>query len=105
MSEPHIKDRLHAIIRSAMATDIAIAPDTEIYYDLHISGDDLDDMLDAVVREFGTDLSAFRLNDFAPSEGVEIMRPLLKALGIDKASYKSLTVQALTDAIAKGRWE
>lgn len=79
-----------------VVTELRIVGGTEVYGDLRISGDDLYDLLVWAHREFGTDFSGLDCRDYAPSEGA--------ALWERRAGYKSLTVDALVAAIARGRW-
>jgi hypothetical protein len=77
------------VIQIEMITDA-----TEIYKDLAISGDDLDDLILWIHGHFGVDFSEMRIRDFAPGEGV----------GFRLKKYLSLTVADLLEAVENRRF-
>ena len=74
----------------------------ELYYDLRISGWDLDSLVGWAENEFKTDFSRFDVNAYGPGEGAELVRPIAHMIGL--RPYKSVTVGDLLDAIQRGRW-
>lgn len=81
--------------------DMPILEDTEIVYDLRISGMDLVDLLTWMSREYQVDLSQMNVAEYAPGE-VEIVRPIVKLFG--GRPYRSLRVRDLLNAILKKEW-
>ena len=84
-----------------------IGPETELYRDLGIYGDDL--AFDVVLwaqREFGVVEGSLRLGDYAPGEHPfrGVLRFLAKLAGKKERTYKSLTVRDVITAIETRRW-
>jgi hypothetical protein len=97
-----VEERLREILPKA----VPIAPDTELYRDLGLYGDDL--ALDLVLwaqREFGV-AGSFRLTDYAPGEQPfrNVWNLLGKLIGSNECQYKSLTVRDVVTAIETKRW-
>lgn len=83
-----------------------ITPETEIYRDLGIYGDDLAfELVIWATREFGME-GSFRLSDYAPGEQpfFGLSRWVCKLIGRKEPQYKSLTVRDLVAAIEAKRW-
>lgn len=96
---------LLSLTRSRIADLVAIETvdeSMELYYDLRISGWDLDELIGWAEKEFKTDFSNFDVNAYAPGEGAELLRPIMQMMRL--RPYKSITVGALLDAIQRGRW-
>lgn len=95
-------EKMQAII--TIIKDISVVPETpmtentEIFYDLHISGDDLDDLFIRMSGIFNLDTEHMISGTYGPAEGAEIIRPLKHALG--GRPYKSLTIKDLINICA-----
>jgi hypothetical protein len=81
--------------------NIDIKPTTEIFYDLKISGDDFDELIEWVSMKFGTDFSSMT-RGYVPGEA-ELFPLILRLFG--KRPYKSITVQHLLSAIIQKHWQ
>jgi hypothetical protein len=97
-----VEKHLREILPGAMP----ITPDTELYRDLRMYGDDLAfDLVLWAQREFGV-AGSFRLTDYAPGE--QPFRGFWKLLGKltreKERQYKSLTVRDVVTAIETKRW-
>jgi hypothetical protein len=105
-NETYRKVEEHVLkVSLAQHLGIAITPETEIYRDLKMYGDDLFDLVSWAHREFGVH-GSFRLSDYAPLESPFKMLWdfLRKLIGKRERQYKSLTVQDVVDAIEAKRW-
>ncbi|WP_454719011.1 hypothetical protein [Caulobacter segnis] len=78
-----------------------ISADTEIYYDLRISGDDLDALVDAAARRCGPAALVLEPAQYAPGEAGDWFDGLFKARA--KRRYPSFTVGKLLAAMAQAR--
>ncbi|MBC6983818.1 DUF1493 family protein [Caulobacter sp. 17J80-11] len=99
MSRDEARERVVAKLRElTFLKDKPIADDTEVYADLAIDGDDLEDLARWMAQAFGVDVSRAELGRFAPEAG----KPALGWFGL--RAYKSLTVTDLLDAVETRRW-
>jgi hypothetical protein len=86
--------------------DGQLTPDTELYRDLGMYGDDLAfDVVIWATREFGVG-GSFHLTKYAPAEHSFpwLRRILRRLLGQKPRQYKSLTVSDVVAAIEAKRW-
>jgi Protein of unknown function (DUF1493) len=86
---------------------ISITPETELYRDLGMYGDDIAfDVILWATREFGIE-GQFQLAEYAPGEmflGLRLWRLLRRRTGTNESQYKSLTVRDIVTAIETKRW-
>ena len=97
-----VEERLRQISPRALP----ITPNTELYRDLGLYGDDLAfDLVLWARREFGV-AGIFRLTDYAPGEMPfrTIWNLLRRIVGKTERQYKSLKVRDLVEAIETKRW-
>ena len=87
---------------TTVVKNVTISDDTEVYFDLRISGQDLYELISWIAREFEVDFSGMNIDDYAPSDGVDLLE--LLSFGLWKRRYKSLTVGALRRAIDTKTW-
>jgi len=86
-------------------TRAPIRPETEIYYDLGLYGDDLFELFRWLRQEFGVEVHV-RLSKYAPSETPWLALPkaFSRLMGQNASRYASLTVGDIVAAIERGRW-
>lgn len=100
--DPKDSDWLIDALREAtVLTEPNISKDTEIYYDLRISGDDLDALVDAAAKRCGSASLALEPRQYAPGEAGDWSFGLFNARA--KRRYPSLTVGKLLAAMAQTR--
>ena len=80
-----------------------ITEETELYYDLHLSGDDIDRFFEWVHESWGVDLTGLDLSKYSPGEPGSLINDIARLLG--KRLYKSLPLSRVLNAIEKGRWQ
>jgi hypothetical protein len=103
-----IFDHVASVLRRVSAVEAPIAEPTELYYDLHLAGDDLYDAIDEIRNPFGTDFSVMDLRRYAPNEVghnisfLNLARRYREWRG--ERTYQSLTVARLIDAVQAGAW-
>lgn len=93
-------------LREILPNAGSITPDTELYRDLGMYGDDLAfDLVLWAQREFGV-AGSFRPTDYAPGEQPfrRVWKLLGKLTGEKERQYKSLTVRDVVTAIETKRW-
>ena len=81
-------------------TDINLA--TEVFRELRIWGDDLDEMLGEIERDFDADFSRIPLPKYAPQEGFNPITAVCGFLGLRR--FKSLTVDMIVSSARSGIW-
>ena len=88
-----------------------IRPESRIYHDLGINGDDADELLRAFAREFNVDLTEFPFDKFFSDEASVSLGPLwtwlLKLAGrqaSDTGDRCQITLADLELAAELGRW-
>ena len=87
--------------RSAYASKMPITDDTEIYYDLRLSGTDLYEFLVWVGKEFNVEFK-INLPEYSPSEGWDPF--FFREWRLRHRPYKSLKVGDILIAIEAGHW-
>lgn len=75
-----------------------IALDSEIYYDLLIYGQELEDMFDELSSNFGVDFSQIDQKLIAPSEGFEPINWILVNVGF--RPFRSFTVSDIANFVS-----
>jgi hypothetical protein len=88
------------------ARGAAITPDTELYRDLGIYGDDLAfDIVLWATGEFGME-GSFHLAEYAPGEQLfsRLRDWVRELLGMKPRQFRSLTVRDVVAAIEDRRW-
>jgi len=109
MTEQHAAFRKIAERLSMMAApkDRAepIKYDTELYYDLHLYGDDLFEFVRWVDGEFGV-RADLDFSKYGPREFpfVSVLHALRSAIGLGEPQYQSLKVSDVITAIEAKRW-
>jgi len=88
---------------SLKAGSVSISPETEIYADLKIYGDDLFEFLIWISNEFGVQVTVAG-GKYAPSEMpfFKVVEAFKKAVGGENHRYKSLKVSDVVQAIDAG---
>jgi hypothetical protein len=82
-----------------------VSPESQIYYDLGIYGDDFFELVSWMHEEFGVQtMSGF--GSYAPPEApfLFLRHFARKLLGCPVPPYRSLTVNEITNIITKGKW-
>ena len=99
MTRDEARERIVARLRElSFLKDRPIVDDTEVYADLAIDGDDLEDLARWMAATFAVDVSRAELGRFAPEAGA----PALGLFGL--RAYRSLTVSDLLDAVETKKW-
>lgn len=76
---------------------------SEIYHDLHIYGDDADELLVAINEQYGTTFDGFKFNAYFPNETEGLPR-IAKWMGFRDKTVGSFTVGHLTECVKAGHW-
>lgn len=102
-----IRDHIVGTLRREFYVEEPICDEAELYYDLHLAGDDLADAIDAIRKPFGTDFSLMDLRRYAPNEvghrfGLNFLREFREWRG--ERTYRSLTVASIIHAVQAGSW-
>lgn len=79
----------------------ARGPETEVYYDTRLQGEDGWELIDFIIERFHTDFSRMNVGQYVPHEGADI-RKLLVYFG--RKPFKSLTVDRLVQAVEAMEW-
>ena len=74
-----------------------------LYHDLRISGDDADELLESVKKDFGTKFEGFSFGSYFPSEGEQIGYTVSKLFGF-KDKLKRFTFGHLVEIVKAGHW-
>lgn len=91
----HVSDCvLRALARKTGLSVEDIRPESRLFHDLGLGGDDAAELLDAFERDFTVDMSEFDFSTYFPSE------PNLFSIFVSPGPKKELTVQALIQGVA-----
>jgi len=97
--DPEIRERIITEIRKLCGTRSQITNDTEISYDLGLAGDDLDEFLGWMYREFRIDFSEMNNRRYPLDEPPGSLHGWR-----GEAIYASMTLGDLLTAVAAKRW-
>jgi hypothetical protein len=100
-----IEHQLAGMIQRIAVTRKPISRTTAIYHDLHISGDDADELLTDIWKRF--DLSSEKKMNFAayfPNETESLGHYWISKLGFSRRKFRRLTVGHLIAVIERGEW-
>ena len=93
---------IYPIVKNFSPVETDINTSTEIYKELGIFGDDLDEMLGELQRKYNIDFSDFPWKKYARVESVNPLIDILEWVGIIK--YRSFTVGMLVNVASAGKW-
>jgi len=85
------------ILRKYVNKKVTVKPDTKIFHDLMIYGDDAWDFLDEVSVKYHIEGSSFEGGHYFPSEGEMIW--FLRWFSFFKNNWKSLTINDLANVV------
>jgi len=80
-----------------------VTPGQRLYHDLGLSGDDANEIFDAVSGQFGVRFSGLRFQDYFPDESEGFTDRLERMIGVAKPR-KAITVGHLAAVAARGEW-
>lgn len=79
-----------------------VTPDKELYYDLRISGWDMDQLVDFMILQYGLPKLHFDMHRLSPGEGFSPLTALREFLG--QRPFFSFKVEHLELAAKSGCW-
>ena len=80
-----------------------VSNETALLHDLSIAGDDARELLEEIIRRFGTDFSKMQFTAYFPDETEALGVHWAKLIG-RRSSKKPLTVGHLGNVIDRGVW-
>jgi len=81
----------------------SVGPATRLFHDLHLAGDDVDEMLTDLHEAFGTDFSGLSFSEYFPPEHEALVATWAVKLGF-QTSKRPVTLQHLCDVVERGAW-
>jgi hypothetical protein len=97
-------DGLSTVIGPYVGRQKQLGLSTRRYHDLHIGGDDAEELFAEIVKQFGTSLAGINFRVIFPGEHEMGIRSLLLHLGIPDRKHRPLTVGHLLAVINRGEW-
>jgi Protein of unknown function (DUF1493) len=101
--ETGLYEKIRSFVLEETSTRKPISPQTDMEWDLGISGDDAAEFMLRFADEFDVDISGFRFNTYFGSEGANLIA-LVWSLLIGRRSRKPLTIGLLLEAAENNRW-
>ncbi len=95
-------ETLKAIIRKFVGNRRAIESSTRLWHDLRISGDDADELLEDIHRQFGTNFFDFDIEPYFPDELEGLYGPVTEWL--HPGRWKAFTFGHLVQVVKAGKW-
>jgi len=82
-----------------------VTPDSRLYYDLGVYGDDATELLIEYRKRFNVDVSKFMAADYFKVEGIDVLGGLIRLFSGKRSGggFKTLTVNDLEKGIVAGR--
>ncbi len=81
-----------------------LSKNSRIYQDLHISGDDAAELLEEIVKTYGTSFHGFSFAAYFPNETEALFYHIMSCLGFPDRAHKSVTLSHLTAVVEQGAW-
>lgn len=107
-SEHEILQEIIDLAKDISAED-GITPETRLVQDLRLIGDDMDELLEAVVERYGTDFSEFVWHRHYPDEYSApyflVGRLFRYLFRLPQVEYDPITICRIAEAAMRGRWE
>jgi hypothetical protein len=97
-----IRDRLTQIIEKYTGRK-TFQGSTRLFHDLHLYGEDADDMLGEFQKEFGVDFSEFEFSDYFPDE-TEMPFGFFLFIFLSREKKNPITIDHLIDVAERQRW-
>ena len=100
-----MRRRLVALIAAhSGARPNRIEDQTRLWHDLHIHGDDVDELFAAIEREFAIVIEAHDGVRYFPGEGQRFDALFCRLLGRKPPDYRPITVDHLMAVVERGQW-
>ena len=80
-----------------------VKPETRLLHDLHLDGDDVLELLEGLVRTYGTSFSSMSFTDFFHEEPEALGAHIAFSLRF-RSGRKPVTVQHLAEVVKRGTW-
>lgn len=80
-----------------------VDPQTRLWHDLHLGGDDAVELLECIAAKFGTSFAPLSFTDFFPEEHEALGAHLAATFGF-RSVRNPVTVQHLADVVKRGVW-
>lgn len=97
-------DDLMNVIRPFAGRKKQIGLSTRLYQDLHIMGDDAEELFVSIMKRFGTSFEGINFGVYFPGEPTAGFWYLASLMGIPDRKHRSLTVRHLLAVINRGQW-
>ncbi len=82
----------------------AIIPQSALYQDLYIVGDDLEEFVVEIIKRYGTSFDGICLRAWAPDELTAAFYWCAMRLDFCKDSFPRLTIEHLAMVVQRGKW-
>ena len=69
-----------------------ITPESALHHDLHVDGDDTWELLEEIVRVYGTSFDGFDFSAYFPNETGAVWISFAERLGFFKGEFRRLTI-------------
>lgn len=95
-----INKRLISIVEEYNPLNKRLDSDMSLYHDLNIFGDDADELLMQISKEFNISMSNFIFSEYFPNEGESLTSAIFNFIKrVKKPTFKKLTINKLQKAI------
>lgn len=94
---------IEPILREFFGNRTSLEPTTRLQHDLHLGGDDVDELLEKIVATYGTDFSELDFDAFFPDETDALSYYWTSLIGCE-SDKKEFTLGHLVDVINRGQW-
>jgi hypothetical protein len=99
--------KIERLVKHHLGTEVFLTPKMKLYQDLHIWGDDADELLIAFSQQFKVDMSKFSFKLYFPNESATPITMILffmKLFGYKDHSKKQITISHLVDVAIRREW-
>lgn len=80
-----------------------VKPETRLFHDLHLGGDDIRELLESIAAKFGTSFSNLSFATYFHNEDEALGAHLAATFGL-RTNKRAVTVQHLAEVVKRGSW-
>jgi hypothetical protein len=92
------------LIKPFVGKRAVITSSTKIFHDLGIGGDDAFELLESIVKRFGTSFASLDFHAYFPNETESLSYFWFMKLGFYRTAIKPLTTAHMVAVIERGSW-
>ena len=103
MKEKTMIELINLVIELRGKYEKPLGPETKLYEDLGMDGDDADEFIQEYIKKFDVDMSEFHFEHYFNLEGFSLFS-IIKSIFVQAPPLKSVSLGDLEKSAIKGKW-